>query len=187
MRRAGFVLAGGHSSRMGRDKALLPYGTGTLLEFIAARVRNVAGSAAVIGDSTKYDSFGYPVYADRVPGCGPISGLQTLLGLALADWNLMLACDLPQVPESVLSALMELAESLPDPRRACVVPVIGEARLQPLCAVYHASCLPIVNRALIDKQFKMINLLEKLRVCTSPQADALAFRNINTPQDWASL
>src|ERR1700686_3791867 len=72
MRRSGFVLAGGASSRMGRDKALLAYGETTLLEHVARAVRDAVGSVTLIGGPDRYGELGYAVFRDIVPGCGPL-------------------------------------------------------------------------------------------------------------------
>ena len=64
------MLAGGKSSRMGRDKALLPFRGGALAGHVAATVAAAAGSAVLIGDPQKYGHLGYTVLADRKPGVG---------------------------------------------------------------------------------------------------------------------
>src|SRR5258708_38261336 len=74
MRHAGFVLVGGKSSRMGRDKALLAWNGATLAQHAARIVAEVCGSTALVGDPVRDGSLGYPVFADRFPGCGPIGG-----------------------------------------------------------------------------------------------------------------
>ena len=75
MIQAGFVLAGGKSSRMGRNKALLPYRGRTLVEHVAEIVETAAGSVSVVGDAETYGHLGYPVIEDVIPGCGPLSGI----------------------------------------------------------------------------------------------------------------
>ena len=82
MRHTGFVLVGGKSSRMGRDKALLPWNGRTFAEHAAGIVAEACGSAALVGDPSLYGSFGYRVFADRFPGCGPIGGVLTALTVA---------------------------------------------------------------------------------------------------------
>ena len=95
--RAGFVLAGGANSRMGRDKALLAIGRSTLLEVVAARVSAAAGSVIVIGPPERYAFLGLRVQADLISDCGPLAAIYTALKTSQADWNLVVACDMPSV------------------------------------------------------------------------------------------
>lgn len=187
MLRAGFVMAGGQSARMGRDKALLPYGGATLLQAVANQVKGTTSYVGIIGDPAKYSELGYPVYPDLLPGCGPLGGLHTALRLGLAEWNLVVACDMPKLTGAVLSALWTRCESIADPQLACVGPSGVGGQIEPLCAVYHRSCLLVVEHALSEKRFKMRQLLLELRtVCSGPWPPAL-FTNVNTPEDWTGL
>src|SRR5437588_11783860 len=97
MRVSGFVLSGGRSSRMGRDKALLPYRSRTLVQHVADEVQRVTGNVSLIGDAARYAHFGYPVYPDCVPECGPLGGIYTALNRSEADWSIIVSCDLPKV------------------------------------------------------------------------------------------
>lgn len=187
MHRAGFVLAGGQSARMGRDKALLPYESGTLIEAVARRVRAAVSTVAVIGDPVKYQGLGYPVHADLAPGCGPLSGLHSALSLRWADWNLVVACDMPRLATSILAALLERAEAVSDPALVCVVPLSEEGEPQPLCAVYHCSCLSLVERALAEKRRKMKVLLTELHCVRLGRWPSRMFTNVNTPEEWSNL
>ena len=107
MEATGFVLAGGGSSRMGRDKALLPYRGTTLLAYIASVVRQAAGTATIIGDPDRYSNVGFPVCPDQIPQCGPIGGIYTALSVTASDWNLVVACDMPMLSAPVLRRLIE--------------------------------------------------------------------------------
>ena len=186
MRRAGFVLVGGKSSRMGRDKALLPYRERTLAEAVATVLATSAVPVSLIGDPAKYSQLGFPVYPDLHPGLGPLSGLQTALTLQIAEWNLVIACDLPHISACILTQLWNVTASA-NPDQGCVVPITADGRLQPLCAVYHASCLSRINEAISSKRLKMMDLLTRLNCLTVPQPDSAAFLSANTPQDWAAL
>ncbi len=183
MRRSGFVLAGGASARMGRDKALLPYHGTTLVEHVARAVRDAAGNVALIGDPQRYESLGYPVYPDKLPGCGPLGGLYTALRLSTSDWNLVVACDMPGILAEVLLALLDRAAASD---RVCIVATGPAGQPEPLCAVYHRRCLPAVTRAIQDKRFKMLDLLHELEV-ESWDVNPSAVANVNTPGEWAEF
>lgn len=184
MPRTGFVLAGGTSSRMGRDKALLPYRGGALIQYLAEIVREAAGSASVIGDPGRYARFGYPVYADRVAGCGPAGGIYTALSAGLAEWNLIVACDMPGITVEILRALLSRTNSASGD---CIVPIGPDCQPEPMCAVYHARCLPQIELAVRGKRFKMRDLVHELKPVFVGAVDAACLANINTPADWAEI
>jgi len=174
------VLAGGGSTRMGRDKALLPYRGITLLEYIASIVRQAAGTATIIGDPDRYRDFGYPVCPDQVPQCGPIGGIYTALSVTATDWNLVVACDMPLLSAPVLRSLIDRCFQFPG---NCIVGVEPGGEPQPLCAVYHRRCLPLLEQAIRDKRFRMRGLLSELNaepVALGPSVLA----NVNTPGEW---
>jgi molybdopterin-guanine dinucleotide biosynthesis protein A len=178
----GFVLAGGRSSRMGTDKALLWIGGTTLLERVAEQVRAAAGAVTIIADPTRYAQFGYPAIADIRSGCGPLGGIVTALENTVHEWNLVVACDLPNVDSGFLRELLGAAERQP---RACdcVVPMSARGP-EPLCAAYHRNALAALRDALNRNLFKMQHVLRLLTPAFIAPADPHMFENINTPQDW---
>ena len=180
---AGFVLAGGRSSRMGRDKALLAYRGRTLLDHVAGIVREAAGSVSVIGDPAHYARFGYPVHGDRVPPCGPAGGIYTALSASPADWNVIVACDMPGVTVDLLRALLGKTEGH---LGKCVIPLGPDGEPEPLCGVYHVRCLPALERAIREKRFKMKDLIQELEPVLVPAAGG-CFSNVNTPEEWAQM
>jgi len=183
MQVSGYVLAGGASSRMGQDKALLPYRGTTLVERLARMVREAAGEVAVIGDPEKYGGLGYPVFADQLPGCGPLGGLHTALTMSSADWNLVVACDMPGISADILRTLVNGAGASSN---KWVVAASGGGEMEPLCAVYHRRCLAAVSRAIQEKRFKMKELLAELDPLIVP-VDPVALWNVNTPAEWAEF
>src|SRR5205807_1875209 len=107
--RAGFVLVGGNSSRMGQDKACLPFQGKTLLEHVAAAVAEAAGSVTLVGAPERYQSLGFPIIADSRPGAGPLAGIHTALSISHADWNMIVACDMPGISAPFLKSLLAAA------------------------------------------------------------------------------
>jgi molybdenum cofactor guanylyltransferase len=180
--RAGFVLTGGKSSRMGQDKALLPFRGGTLAGHVAVRVEAAAGSVALIGDPKRYGQLGYPVWPDRSPGQGPLGGMETALWHSAADWNLIVACDMPAVSTAFLRELIGAAEHS---GADALIPYGPSGRLEPLCAVYHTRCRVDFASALDCGVRKVADALTGLRVQTWPVADSVWFENLNTPEEWA--
>ena len=127
---AGYVLVGGRSSRMGCDKALLPFRGGALAQSVAQVVSQAAGSATLVGDPGRYAGLGYPVVPDLFPGEGPLGGIVTALWNTNADWNLITACDMPQLEVDLLCGLLEIARA--QPLVDALVPVGPEGRPEPL-------------------------------------------------------
>ena len=183
---AGFVLTGGRSSRMGRDKALLPIGGSVLVERTAERVRAAAGSVTLIGAPERYQHLGLAAVpdlsVDAEEACGPIGGLYTALKMTGADWNLVVACDMPGITAAFLAELLAAARE-----RDCtaLVPDSGSG-LHPLCAVYHRRAVGAVELAIKHKRFKMHDLLKALGAVSWPVADAQILENVNTPVEWGS-
>jgi molybdopterin-guanine dinucleotide biosynthesis protein A len=168
---------------MGRDKALLVWNDSTLLEKACAVVGKAAGSVTIVGDSARYSGFGYPVIGDIISGCGPLGGIHAALAFSKADWNLVVACDMPGLNAESLAALIAQVERFPA-ADALVPEVDGQA--QPLCAVYHRRALPVIERALRVGRWKIMQAIEPLAVVRLQSGDEGLFRNVNTPEEWAA-
>ncbi len=179
MRHAGFVLVGGKSSRMGRDKALLAWNGATLAQHAAQIVAEACGSTALVGEPLRYSSLGYPVFADRFPGCGPIGGIATALSVSTAAWNLVIGCDMPALtPESLRLLLAEAAGM----DGGSILP-LGAGGPEPLCAVYHRDCLPVIEKAICEGRLKMRDIVRELEPRFIAGFDPASFANLNTPDD----
>lgn len=177
-RRAGFVLAGGRSSRMGQDKALLPWKGSTLIQSVAQEVFNAAGNVTLIGSSQTYGKLGFPVIPDKIEGCGPLGGLHAALSATTAEWNVLVACDMPAVTGRLLEELLAAAES----SGADALVPLTPGGLEPLCAVYHARLLPVVESAILSKLLKMHDFISTIQARFWPAPDPAVFRNLNTPE-----
>jgi len=191
---SGFVLAGGKSSRMGEDKALMEINGQSLLARSIALVQSVCESAAVIGPCDRYSGLGLGVeiIEDAVEPCGPLGGILTSLRHSQHEYALVLACDLPLMTERFLHYLAgaALAEG-PD----VVVPVDGSGEYEPLCALYARTCLPAIESGIAARQFKVSRFyasVNKLRVIGTGEIrhfspDFAIFSNVNTPEDLAAV
>jgi len=181
--RAGFVLTGGLSSRMGRDKALLPYRGEPLAGFVARLVAQAAGSAALVGSAQRHGTLGYPVIEDRYPGQGPLGGIVTALESTAADWNLIVACDMPRLSAPFLTGLLEAAARS---ESDALVPAGPQGLLEPMCAVYHRRALDGLAAAFHGGTRKITTALEIVRVAVLPVTEITHFQNVNTAEEWAT-
>jgi molybdopterin-guanine dinucleotide biosynthesis protein A len=185
MQASGFVLAGGGSTRMGRNKALLPFRGMTLVEHVAGIVREAAGSVTLIGDPVQLAHLGLPVVPDKLPGSGPASGIYTALTMTSSDWNLIAGCDMPAITCGILRGLLRRASLTTNPID-CVAAAGPDGEPEPLCAVYHRRCLPAVARAIRENRLKMKHLLAEIATESTP-VDPAAVANVNTPAEWAEF
>ncbi len=168
---------------MGRNKALLPYRGASLAEFVARTVAEAAGSAALVGDPALFPDFPFPVLADQYPGEGPLGGILTALRHTSADWNLVVACDMPGLSAQVLTAILNSAEQS---GAGALIPKGPSGHPEPLCAVYHRRVLPGLDAAFRAGQRKIMAAVAHIDARVLPVGEVAAFQNVNTPEDWAA-
>ena len=184
-----FLLAGGQSRRMGRDKAAMSFDSSTFAETIAATVRPVVSTTTIVGRAEPLG--GLRAVSDLRPGCGPLAGIETALSVCASQFALVLACDIPLVSRELVEFLFDEAfrRSL-----SIVVPLDAGGRVSPLCGVYPKAALPTVS-ALLDAGERMPRALFRAFSTIEvpfedyahlPRARDL-LRNVNTPEDYVTL
>ena len=184
----GAILAGGKSSRMGQDKALLEYEGKPLIQHVAEALQSVFKNAIIISDRGKrYKFLGLPVYEDIYKKCGPLGGIHVAFARTKTEKIFVASCDLPLLSsETVLNIVTW-------PQPGDVVVVRCGRSIQPLCGVYSRKCFPILEQHLKRGQLSVLRFLEDLStVVVAPQAAATregkdAASNINTPDDYHRL
>ena len=188
---AGYVLVGGRSSRFGSDKALAPWQGRPLARWVAEQVQAAAGPVTLVGDPERYQELGLPVIADRVEGFGPLAGLAAALEHSSAEWNLVVACDMPYLTPEFLRFLLRAAEAC---ETDIVLPLDREGRAEPLCAVYAGRRRAAISDAVRHGVHKMTDAFAFLRVRPMPfseyaayDPDGLLFSNLNTAADLAGV
>jgi molybdopterin-guanine dinucleotide biosynthesis protein A len=178
---AGFVLVGGNSSRMGRDKARLPFQGKTLVDHVASAVAEAAGSVTLVGAPERYETLGFRMLADQRTGAGPLAGIYTALAASPAAWNLIVACDMPGISAPFLRSLMAAAQSSD---ADCLLPAGPSGLPEPLCAAYHSRCLEAIGAALDRNVRKITDGLAGLRIANWRVDESNWLRNVNTPEEW---
>ncbi|MGA2687056.1 MAG: molybdenum cofactor guanylyltransferase [Candidatus Korobacteraceae bacterium] len=184
-----FILAGGRSSRMGSDKALLSFGGQTLLERALQTAAAVAERIAIVGPRERYARFG-EVIEDAYADCGPLAGIHAALGATTTDLNLMLSVDMPLMTASFLGWLLQTAKAAEE---LIVVPdALGG--LQPLCAVYRRQVRGIAEQALQKGDYKIGKLFALMPTRYLSEQEIVAngfsttiFSNVNTRDEFEAL
>ncbi len=181
-----FVLAGGRSSRMGSDKALLAWHGETLLTRALRTASTVAGKTYISGARNRYQAFG-EVVEDIYPDCGPLGGIHAALSASSTDLNLILSVDMPAMISDFLRWLLAQASRAPE---LIVVPYAAGGQ-QPLCAVYRRAVREIAEQALQKGEYKIGRLFSQVptRIITEEEIVSSGFsphifRNINTPAEY---
>ncbi len=179
------IQAGGQSSRMGTDKALILFKGQPLIERIIQRLKPIADEILITSNQPEDLLFlGYPVYPDLYPGLGALGGLYTALYYSQNPVVLIVATDMP-FPS--LALYQKQIEFLVAQAMDVVIPVSHEG-FEPFHAVYRReACLPTVKQALETGQKRMISWFPdgKVRVLSVEEVKTYdkrvrAFININT-------
>jgi molybdopterin-guanine dinucleotide biosynthesis protein A len=177
----GFVLAGGHSRRMGSDKALLLRRDGfPQLKYMTDLVAEATGGpATVVGPAVRYQHLHLPIVEDTFPQSGPLGGIHAALASSEFERNLIVAVDLPNLSIGFLTQLLDTSD-LEEGTVPCVI-----ARGQPLCGVYHRkSCLGPIEVAVARGMLKVTTFVQGVgaRVVDPPEPHLL--ENMNALTDW---
>lgn len=192
-----FILIGGRSSRLGRDKALVKIGESTLAERalimvresgIASNICFVAGNEMQFAiEAARLDA---PFVFDIMEGRGPLGGLHAALANATAEWIFLLACDFPLITSELCRILYGKISN----EFGAVVPEQPDGRLQPLCAFYNVKTAKAVVNEIINKPRvspPMLEIVAQLnpRIVRpdeyKPSTTSVAnyFINVNTEED----
>jgi molybdopterin-guanine dinucleotide biosynthesis protein A len=180
-RAAGFVVAGGRSSRLGQDKARLKIHSQFLIEIVAREVEEAAGNVTLIGNPQSFADLPFACLPDLQTGLGPLAGLEAALASERAEFNLVVGCDMPDIKFPDLRRLLTVAV---ESKALCTVARDASERKHPLCAVYRNAALPFVRAALDAGRLRLWELVEELKAA-EVRFDTV-FTNLNTPEDWAA-
>ena len=189
----GFVLAGGASRRMGRDKSTLVIGGRTLIEIAAMALSGVADPIRVVGNLAAGQT-SLPIIPDEEIGGGArgaIVGLYTAAKYAGTEWIAVLACDLPFVSSELLVRMSTAIAKVGKETVAALLPEQPDGRIQPLCGFYRAAATRLgIEELLSEDNWRLQRLAERLDTHIVPFTDIADlpgserfFMNLNSPED----
>lgn len=178
---SGYVLAGGRSSRMGRDKALLELAGKSLVEHALTKLRRLCRQVAVLSNHAEMERFA-PVVGDLHPGCGPMSGLEAALAHSSYDWTLVLPVDVPFVPTMLLYEWVQSTFRHAQRYGTRVALYVVAGVPQPTLVMLHREIAPYLQVALAQGRFR---LFPELVAATQDLAAKRGQDPVHVLQQWA--
>jgi molybdopterin-guanine dinucleotide biosynthesis protein A len=184
---AGVILAGGRSSRFGRNKAMADLHGKPVIQYVADAVTSVFTSCLLVTNSPQiYDFLKLPATGDIYIDAGPIGGIHAALSHVTQQSVFVVACDMPLVSPPLIRYLCTLDRNN---EYDSVVPWPATGS-EPLCALYRRSALPVLDGNLRRKNFRATDNLADLKVRRVAEKelftvvrDLTCFYNINRPED----
>jgi len=177
------VFAGGKSSRMGRDKALLPFGDfNSMAEF---QYRKLQALFSTVYLSSKTDKFGFeaPVVMDRYSESSPMVALASLFETLGTETLFVLSVDMPMIHKEEIALLCRTYLQ----RRSDILIAQSPRGPEPLCGIYHRSVLPQIHALLKQKKHRMRLLLDSVSTEMLFFDNVNSFANINTPEEYHAI
>ncbi|MGF1542713.1 MAG: molybdenum cofactor guanylyltransferase [Pleurocapsa sp.] len=188
------VLAGGQSSRMGRDKALLNWRDRTLLSHICSVATECAAQVYIVTPwIEKYQHIvpqNCQLIAEKLlvshqKSNSPIIGFLQALPWVTTEWVLLLACDLPLLRSFHVKFWYKYLETVL-PTQIALLPRNSQG-WEPLCGFYRRSCLPLLENYVARGGQSFQNFLAQYAIAELPVSDRSCLFNCNTPEDWKRI
>ena len=184
------ILAGGKSSRMGRDKAFVEVGGSSLIVRQIALVRDVgAGEVFISGrEGVDYSAFGCRVLVDKFPDAGPLAGIERALDASISKLLLVLAVDMPAMNLAMLRKLLASCVAVRG-----VIPRTKDG-IEPLAAVYPKAAWGKLKFELQQGRAPGAKWLAEecvavglARFMELSDAEAESFASANSPEEFRKL
>lgn len=177
------IFAGGKSSRMGRDKALLPFGGfQSMSEFQHHKLSSLFKEVFLSSKEDKFN-FSCKVIKDNYEESSPLVGLLSAFENMQAVEIFVLSVDAPLVNADVIQTLIEASKT----SRSNAIIAKSPNGLQPLCGIYRRSIVPLAQKQLEAHNYRLGHLLKMADTTIVTFEDDKPFTNLNTPQEYDSL
>ncbi len=175
-----FILAGGQSKRMGRDKSLLAINGKPLIQHITEQLKPLFHQIAISSNKPeKYSFLNLPVIADKIPDQGPLMAILSCLEQSNTQFNFFIACDIPEIDTSFIKKLLDRC-----PPADITIPTTTDNEPEPLFGVYRKSLIPAIENTLSEGKRAVREVFDRCRVSDIPLKPDKPIKNLNTLQDF---
>ena len=180
------ILAGGKSTRMGQNKALMEFQNETMIGRISREFSQLGEVLVSASSRGLYEAEGVHVVYDEEREIGPIEGIRQLVRASGEEYIFICAADMPFIRVEIAKYIAEFISSDYD----CYV-VADEERVHPLCAIYSKKILPVIEELIRDGKYKLMGLLNRVRTkyisLEHTNFDRRVLRNVNTKDEFLRL
>lgn len=180
------ILAGGKSSRMGKDKALLEINGRDFISQLMITLDFFEEKMIARGNNSDIKNDSWCIIPDIYPECGPISGLHASLSICKSDALFFVTCDMPLIQKSLVNYL---CDNMSDKYDALIVKD-ENGRIHPLCGIYKKYTVEIFEKQILSKNNRIMCALDKMNVkyvTIDSLEESQQLYNVNTPQDYLKL
>jgi molybdopterin-guanine dinucleotide biosynthesis protein A len=184
----GIVLAGGKSTRMGCNKALLIYRGRPLVQHAIDMLMLVCENVVISANKDDYKFTGCQTWPDEIPEQAPMVGIYSCLKRSPNDRNIFLTCDIPLVDPRLFELLLSAGDEFD-----MVIPIHDAHYMEPLCGIYHKRVIGDLERSISNREFSLQDFIRKSKhklIEITPDVEFYRkdmFLNINTAEDFDLL
>ncbi|MCF6244696.1 MAG: molybdenum cofactor guanylyltransferase MobA [Sulfurovum sp.] len=178
------IFAGGKSSRMGKDKALLPFKKySTLSEFQYHKLQQWFDEVYISAKTNKFP-FTVQVVKDKYEESSPLVGIISVFETLKSEAVFILSVDAPLVDENVVKTLWEAYKE-----DSTVHAIIAQSPsgLQPLCGIYKKDISPLAKANFTKNKHSLKALLDSPTTKIVHFKDNALFTNVNTQEEYLNL
>lgn len=185
------ILAGGKSSRMGEDKALLKYEGKFFVEKIAEELYFFEEKIVARGKNPELEDFVkkdfWKVIPDEYENHGPLGGLHAALKKCDSDALFVVTCDMPLISRKLIKKICYIFEQ-EDKNDASVV-VTSDGKIHPLCGIYRKELYTHMENNLLQSNNRMMSILKdrNINYIELNDQDSKYLKNINTRLEYENL
>ena len=180
------IMAGGKSSRMGSDKALLKMNGKNFISLLAEELDFFEEKMIARGNNSELPELSWKEIPDVYQDRGPIGGLHAALSACESDALFCVSCDMPLLKRSLANTL---CDSLTEEYDA-VIAKAEDGRIHPMCAVYRKRIASTLESQILAGNNRIMSAFEKLNVkyiSIDLEKGSQQLMNVNTPEDYKAL
>lgn len=179
-----FILCGGQSRRMSRNKSFIHWKGKSFLEWSIEAIKPIAHRITLVTNDPVYLPLGLPIIQDLFPGKGPSAGIHAALNASEHGSTLILSCDCPMITSDLIRFLLDQSLEKDD------VTYLRKDKVDyPLIGIYQKRMAHHFKKNLINGNNRLMKIIqtEKYKALEIPHQYYDQVQNINTPGDFAAL